>query len=109
MNILKKLSQKLREYRFRRNGLTIVQDIPKDLFMGILQCYIDDGWELADDFYSSKAWPDSGNCKIRKGHSTLVFAWDLEFQGSITGLERIINSLAHKYELTMRYTPIRQT
>jgi hypothetical protein len=105
MSFFSKLNQKLIENRFKRKGLNIIQDIPSEKIKEIISFYVNEGWEIGPQYFNKDALIDSGECAIRRGQSTLLFEWSEGSQGSITGPERIVTSIAHQNTLTAHTSP----
>jgi len=105
MSFFTKLNHKLVESRFKRKGLNIIQEIPKQQINEILATYVAEGWEIGSQYFSQESLLKSGECAIRRGQSTLLFEWAEVCKGAITGPERIIVSIANKYQLIALKSP----
>ena len=105
MSFFTKLNQKLIESRFKRKGLNIIQGISTEQIKNIISLYVNEGWEIGPQYFNKDALIDNGECAIRRGQSTLLFEWSEGSQGSITGPERIVVSIARQNTLTALTSP----
>ena len=91
--MLKFLSRKYVESKYRRNNLRVIEDISAERFRAILQYYVENGWELTDNYGSFNEERERWRCKLRKGNSTLECEWDKRYEGRIYGPAKIVNGL----------------
>lgn len=92
-------------YRYKRYDLNIIENIRAETFEQIMEHYCSQGWEKADVFRSFDADSKKWSCKLRKGHQTLNCLWDRNQAGSISGMSRIIRSMAEQFSLKVNQTP----
>ena len=99
MKLLKKIKHALLERKFASQGLNIIQSINAQQFADILHDLKEQGWQI-DAYQGSfnpkyEKWSDT----LRKGRSSLNFAWEQKQQGAITGPSRIVKGLGETYKL----------
>ena len=116
-----RLGQIYTKYKYKRDQLNIIQQIPTQQFQKIIQKYQQDGWELASEYHPADFWVnglvdhgvdhgadhgvDHWKCKLRKGTSTLICEWNNEVEGEISGPQRIIIGLGKEFILSVRTCP----
>jgi hypothetical protein len=105
MNILTLLGQKYTKYRYKRDKLNIIQQIPTQQLQQIIKKYRLDGWEVAPEYHANEVCVDSWQYKLRKGTSVLQCQWSKEMEGQISGPQRIIVGLGEEFCLTVNSAP----
>ena len=105
MTILSIIKRKLTESRFRRKNLNIIESIEPEHIQLMLDDLVAQGWELAPQFDSAASLSTQGMCIVRRGQSTLTFAFSPTLLGSVVGPARIVAGLAREYELSALTKP----
>jgi uncharacterized protein YbbC (DUF1343 family) len=105
MKLIKKVKRALLERKFASQNLNIIQSINATQFADILNDLKVQGWQF-DAYQGSfnpkyEKWSDT----LRKGQSSLNFAWDQKQQGAITGPSRIVKGLGETYKLLVLGKP----
>lgn len=99
------LARKYTEYKFKRNDLRIIQQIPAQSFASFLDEHRQKGWEMTDSYQAFNQEADNWHCKLRKGTSVLECHWRQSQNGSVTGPARIINGLAKGLDMPAYTSP----
>lgn len=105
MKLFASFKRKRLEARYKRDDLRIIENVSADNFQTILTQYQDEGWELTDTYTIFQPELKTWQGKLRKGTSVLTCDWHHEYNGSISGLARIIEGLAPAYQLTVLSYP----
>lgn len=105
MKFIKKVKLALLNRKFASRDLNIIQSINAQQFAGILNDLKEQGWQV-DAYQGSfnpkyEKWSDT----LRKGQSSLNFAWEQKQQGAITGPSRIVKGLGETYKLSVLDKP----
>ncbi|MFT4653369.1 MAG: hypothetical protein ACJA0G_001577 [Kangiellaceae bacterium] len=105
MNLITSMKRKLTASRFKRNDLCIIESIQPAIINTILAEHVKDGWELAAQFDTPSSLNSQGECKVRRGHSTLCFTLKHDSLGAIEGPARIVRALARQHKLVALTSP----
>jgi hypothetical protein len=105
MNIITRLGRIYTQYKYKRDKLNIIQQIPTTQFQQIVQKYQQDGWEMSSEYHAADKWLDHWQCKLRKGTSTLICEWTTVTKGEISGPQRVIIGLGKEFILTVKSAP----
>ena len=105
MKILVKIARKLVNFKYKVLGLRIIQDVPSDQFISIVEDYVKQGWVKTYEYDGFDAWIDFGKIKLKKDSEKLVFEWDNWSEGEITGKVQELQKLAELYQLDIRHEP----
>ena len=103
MTLLQQIYKKYIQYKFKRDNLNIIENIPALRFDEVVLACIKGGWETdyaylpfsRDVVNQQNQW----QCKLRKGTSTLICQWKHATSGSIRGPKRIVKGLGSEFEL----------
>jgi hypothetical protein len=77
----------------------LIENIPTEVFNGILDCLLDEGWEAAFVYDGIDAWIDYGMVELSKGGVKLLFEWTNWFEGVVCGSQNVIQELAERFDL----------
>ncbi|KXJ60661.1 MAG: hypothetical protein AXW14_11640 [Alteromonas sp. Nap_26] len=101
MGLLASFKKSRLERKFKKNDWVIIQSIPFEQFEQTIVDYVDDGWEIEDDYQRLAPETTTWQCELRKGISTLTCVWSASVSGQIYGPERVLTSLASKLNLSI--------
>ena len=103
MNFVARIIRFFPKLRFRILGLATIKDIPTTKFKGLIDEFLSNGWRKTYEYKGFDAWIDYGCIKLKNGNTKLKLEWDNWTEGSIEGPNRLIETIANKYLLSVTY------
>ncbi|MCP4043156.1 MAG: DUF3450 domain-containing protein [Gammaproteobacteria bacterium] len=70
-----------------------IEDIPTEIFNGIIKSHVKSGWKNIDEYKGFDAWIDYGKVVLSNGKSQLVFEWDNWSEGWVEGPEEYLDEI----------------
>ena len=70
-----------------------LEDIPTDVFLGVIESHIAAGWRKTYEYENFDAWIDYGKVILAKDGLKLVFVWDNWMEGRIEGPELVLQAI----------------
>ena len=105
MNILTRYLRKRAINKFIKRDLRIIQDIPAEQLVSLIDTQQKEGWEVRSVHPVNAIGHIKWQGKLCKGASAITCRWDTQNQGSMVGIARIVKPLGEAYGLQVDTQP----
>ena len=100
MKFIIKGMRRFTRWRFQARGLSTIQEIPDDTFLGIVSALEAQGWKVVSRYAGIDAGIDYDCIRIRRDGIKLKCEWDRWDEWSIEGPTPTVQPLADRFGLS---------
>lgn len=105
MSFFNTIMQRYTARKFKKHDWRIIESIPFLTFEKLIVNYVENGWEIADDYRVLNEDAKQWQCSLRKGTSILVCSWSAKALGNVVGPARPVEGLGAELGLPVYDQP----